>query len=100
MAALTQIPSIPGKIIKSAASAVGLGGGGGSAAPAAPAATGTAAGNQPRSEADAIAAAELGKRGRASTLAAGEDTAVNDQLQRGLLKKNQRQGAASRALLG
>ena len=78
---------------------VGIGGGGSSPAPVAAAAmpVNVAAGT---SASDAALLAMNKARGRASTLAAGEDTMLEDQMQRGMLKTKQRQGAASRTLLG
>ena len=94
MAAVTDV-------VKKVGSVVGVGGGGGTAplpVAAAPASAPVAAVKSSMS-ADEIAAQNKA-RGRASTLAAGEDTMLEDQMQRGLLKKQQRQGAVSRTLLG
>lgn len=84
-------------LVKDAAGAVGIGGGGGT--PAAAAAPPALSPKEPGDGSVAIAANTA--RGRASTLAAGGDDAADTQLQRGLLKKQQRVGgAASRVLLG
>lgn len=53
-----------------------------------------------QSDADAAALADSKARGRAGTALAGQDATEADQMQRGLFKQKQRQGAASQALLG
>lgn len=100
MSASIQKVADPANLVGKVTSAIGIGG--------KPAAAPAAVASSPapvlaaKPDVDPNAAiAERNARGRASTLAAGQDETDAAQMQRGLLKSKQRNGgAASRTLLG